>query len=250
MGTSRWCILRSCVFDQQLRALSTHRLTSITSTSFDCFPSPTSTRLLLGINIGIYFYTLAVPGTSAYSICTGPVFYLDQYYRILSSAFFHMGLMHIFFNMMSLYSLGGPLERALGTLCFLGVNLAFVVLSNIMYLLGAWLAFKATDDSSWLVYCSVGFSGVLFGLVVLETKLGDATQPRSLFGVCNVPAAAYPWALLILLQILMPGISFIGHLTGLLCGILYVFGFLPWCSLKLAWIQAIEASACVAFPHG
>jgi hypothetical protein len=41
---------------------------------------------------------------------------------------------------------------------------------------------------------------------------------RSLFGFCNVPAAVYPWALLILLQIMMPGISFLGHLSGILCG--------------------------------
>jgi membrane associated rhomboid family serine protease len=172
--------------------------------------------------------------------------------------------MHILFNMMSLYSLGGPLERALGTLCFLGLNLAIAILSNLQYVLGSWLAYKATGDLSWLVYCSVGFSGVLFGLVVrlkwgvvstfpnlrciflfyspqvLETKLGDE-QPRSLFGVCNVPAAAYPWALLILLQIMMPGISFIGHLTGILTGVMYIAGLLPWCSLKRSWILALEA---------
>ncbi len=101
-----------------------------------------------------------------HSVCAGPVIYASQFYRILSSAFWHMGIMHILFNMMSLYSLGGPLERALGTLCFLGLNLAIAILSNIQYVLGSWLAYKATGDLSWLVYCSVGFSGVLFGLVV------------------------------------------------------------------------------------
>lgn len=55
----------------------------------------------------------------------------------------------------------------------LGINFVLVVLSGFLYLLGTWIAFEVTHDASWLVYCSIGFSGVLFGLVVLETKLGD-----------------------------------------------------------------------------
>ena len=41
-------------------------------------------------------------------------------YRIVTSAFFHAGLLHVGFNMMTLWSLGGAIERALGTACFIG----------------------------------------------------------------------------------------------------------------------------------
>ncbi len=87
----------------------------------------------------------------------------------------------------------------------------FVVLPGLVYILASWIAFKSTDDTSWLVYCSVGYSGAitldaefdgrcvsfshskskqhslffffkiagcLFSLVVLETRLGDHLQPR------------------------------------------------------------------------
>jgi rhomboid domain-containing protein 1 len=141
--------------------------------------------------------------------------------------------------MMTLWSLGGTVERTLGTICFLGLNLAILLLSNLIYLLCSYVAFKATDDDSWLSYCSVGYSGVLFGLTVVETKIGDRLQPRNLFGF-SVPAVFYPWALLILLQIMMPGISFIGHLSGILVGLLYVSGCLPWLSLKRQWILQFE----------
>jgi hypothetical protein len=38
----------------------------------------------------------------------------------VTSAFFHAGLLHVGFNMMTLWSLGGAIERALGTVCFIG----------------------------------------------------------------------------------------------------------------------------------
>ncbi len=106
------------------------------------------------INITVYFYTLAAPDESSkYSICAGPVLWLHECtrtalalhcafhpstvfthhiilfaycirvtsdYRIVTSAFFHAGLLHVGFNMMTLWSLGGAIERALGTVCFIG----------------------------------------------------------------------------------------------------------------------------------
>ena len=40
----------------------------------------------------------------------------------------------------------------------------------------------------------------------------------------NVPARIYPFVLLILLQVLIPGISFLGHLSGILIGVLISTG--------------------------
>ena len=37
----------------------------------------------------------------------------------------------------------------------------------------------------------------------------------------QVPAQYYPWALLLLWQLLMPGVSFLGHLAGVLVGAMH-----------------------------
>ena len=66
---------------------------------------------------------------------------------------------------------------------------------------------------------AVGFSGVIFSLATLESFLSP-TPTRSVFGLFTVPTRIYPWALLLVLQ-LMPGISFLGHFSGLLIGIAY-----------------------------
>ena len=42
----------------------------------------------------------------------------------------------------------------------------------------------------------------------------------SLFGLFRVPPHLYPWVLLLVIQLLMPGVSFLGHLSGILVGYL------------------------------
>ena len=57
-------------------------------------------------------------------------------------------------------------------------------------------------------------------MAVLESSSsGGAT--RSLFGMISVPTKYYPWAMLIAMQIMMPSVSFMGHLSGLLLGIAF-----------------------------
>lgn len=63
--------------------------------------------------------------------------------------------------------------------------------------------------------CAIGFSGVVFGLIVVDNSLTGATQ-RSIFGLFYVPAPLYPWTLLVIWQLIMPGVSFLGHLCGVL----------------------------------
>ena len=48
----------------------------------------------------------------------GPAVHDGQYYRLVSSAFIHYGLLHLAFNMYALYLLGSSLERYVGSLRF------------------------------------------------------------------------------------------------------------------------------------
>lgn len=69
--------------------------------------------------------------------------------------------------------------------------------------------------------CAVGLSGTIFGLIVINSATSGSTH-QSIFGLFQVPAHWYPWALLVFWQVIMPQASFVGHLSGapLLSGIL------------------------------
>lgn len=57
-----------------------------------------------------------------------------------------------------------------------------------------------TRNMSYVNQASVGFSGVIFTLALMDCYL--STQPtRSLFGFVQVPTRLYPWVLLVLLSV-------------------------------------------------
>lgn len=64
--------------------------------------------------------------------------------------------------------------------------------------------------------CAVGYSGILFAYMVISTKYEP--WDRNLFGIFQMSAAVYPWVLLLITSLLFPGVSFLGHLSGLLSG--------------------------------
>merc|ERR1712224_413022 len=130
----------------------------------------------------------------------------------------HVGLMHFGFNMLSLMTLGPSVEQMMGSLRFVLYMCVCVFLSNIVYVLVCALL-AHVHNSSWWNYNSVGYSGCLFAFAAIESFLSPLPT-RTLF-VFSVPSKWYPWLLLGMMQILMPNISFLGHICGLICGIFY-----------------------------
>jgi len=174
-----------------------------------------------------------------YTMNPRAVLYLQEYYRIISSAFFHTGLMHIGMNMMSMAAVGISLEASIGSFNILLFILWTVFLEGLIYCAISWVAWWLTGQFSWMTQNAVGFSGVLFGLAVVESY--KATSPtRSLFGMFTVPTRVYPWVLMVVLQVMVPQISFLGHLSGLLCGILYSYGCLNVVMPSTAFIKNME----------
>lgn len=66
---------------------------------------------------------------------------------------------------------------------------------------------------------AVGFSGVLFGMkVVLNAQSDNYTYVHGMI----LPARYAAWAELFLIQMLVPNVSFLGHLGGILAGLIYL----------------------------
>lgn len=160
-----------------------------------------------------------------FTLCPRMIFYLHEYYRILTSTVFHGSLMHIGMNMMSAFHLSMYLEKHMGTIPHLVTTLGAILMTSTIYLSVCWIASTLFASDTLLYQQSVGFSGVLFHFLVLECNLA-ASPSRSLFGVIQVPNYIYPWVLLVGLQFFLPNLSFLGHLSGILTGTLQYYGML------------------------
>mmetsp|Transcript_27903 Transcript_27903/g.39315 ORF Transcript_27903/g.39315 Transcript_27903/m.39315 type:complete len:292 (-) Transcript_27903:5027-5902(-) len=206
---------------------------------------PWTTRIVLivcsTIHLSGYLF-----GTYTSSVCTQPTIILafQQIYRLVASAWFHSGILHIVFNMMAFIPMGSSLERMKGTLPFLWMILLFNVLCAITHVVLAVFLDRLAIYSGFMNECTVGFSGIIFALLVV-TLPNDSSTERSIFGIIRVPVQWYPWVLLIVLQIVVSSVSFLGHLSGILVGYAYVYGLLNFLT-PIKILGVIERSVLLA----
>ncbi|GLT81004.1 hypothetical protein SLA2020_524120 [Shorea laevis] len=140
--------------------------------------------------------------------------------RFFLSPFYHLGESHLVYNMMSLLWKGIQLETSMGSTEFASMVAALLAMSQGITLLLAKSLFLFFDyERAYYSEYAAGFSGVLFAMkVVLNSQSENYTNVHGLI----VPSRHAAWAELILIQMFVPGVSFLGHLGGILAGILYL----------------------------
>ena len=181
---------------------------------------PPATLASIGIQVGIFLKVLApylgvwtLWPTSVVCLNANVIMEQDQFYRIFTAPIFHNSDLHLYYNMVSFAWKGIRLEKRFGSFGFLMLLVLLTGLTGVIY---AGLCIAVAEhfkDSSFINQCAVGFSGVLFALKVLANE-GDGD-----FGLFSVPRQMAIWAELIIIQILVPNASFIGHLSGIIAGI-------------------------------
>jgi membrane associated rhomboid family serine protease len=138
--------------------------------------------------------------------------HFDQFGRLITAAFLHYGLLHIFLNMLALVMIGPYLERLLGTWRFAAVYL--------LAALGSSVAVYAFDSR----YVAVaGASGAIYGLFAAALLLVRELQlnPQWLIGTI---------VLNFVFTLSVPGVSKLGHIGGFIAGGLATIAIagLPW----------------------
>ena len=131
-----------------------------------------------------------------------------DWYRIFTPVLVHANTMHVLFNMYALYQLGPPIEARVGIPSYVGLLLAAAGW-------GGAFAYHLGGPRDVLV----GASGAIFGLFGLwlhsAFRLRDTAFGRNLLSSLGITLA-----LNMALPFLIPGISWQGHLGGLVAGVL------------------------------
>lgn len=174
---------------------------------------PYITGVLVALNIAAYLAT-ALPSPRGlnqpeysklfqdWQLLPYVVYHQHQYYRLITAAFLHAGLLHIAVNMLSLVLIGPFLEREIGRWRFIAV-----------YLLSALGGSAAVYAFGSPLEAVIGASGALFGLLgaclVLGRRLGLDLQWLVGMIVINF-----------VFTFSVSGISKLGHIGGFVVGVL------------------------------
>ena len=202
---------------------------------------PLGTKSVLLLNVCLYVLCVLFGYDAFHEVCMAPHWVLHQLqvYRILTAPLFHGGIIHLAFNMTAFVPMASSLERLLGSVQFCHIVFLFVALSSCFHValavVAGALGFNAMHE------CAIGFSGVVFGVIVVDTHL-QMVPRRSVFGFFSVPSQYYPVSLLLFLQVIIPSVSFLGHLAGLLAGSAYVNGYLNPLLLRQTTVAALEGN--------
>ena len=141
--------------------------------------------------------------------------FLSKPWTIVTNLFVHGGLMHLMFNMFTLYFFGTFLIRLVGVRDFLIIYFGGGILGNIFFMLFATIGFLTSPDS-----IVVGASGAIFALGGTLAVL----TPKVKVYVFPIPAAMPLWVAVIggfVLVSFMGGVAWQGHLGGLVFGLIY-----------------------------
>eukprot|EP00250_Pteridium_aquilinum_P002184 c12381_g1_i1 orf=563-1768(-) len=210
---------------------------------------PFITSAIVLICAVIYTFCLLIGYDSFIQVCFLPSAVTVKYevYRTYTSTLFHVSILHLVFNMLALIPIGSGLERILGSVRYSHVLFLIATCNGVLHMLLALLLAHSPIHSyvDFMNECSVGFSGMIFAMIVMETSL-SGVQSRSIFGFFNVPAKWYAWILLILFQLLMPNVSLLGHLCGILSGFAYTYGLFNPLLLGSSTYSAVESSWLMA----
>ena len=219
---------------------------------------PLATAGMIGLCCSVYVSQIVLDvNVRHFTMCPRLVLYLQHYYRIVTSCFFHGSIMHIGMNMVSTAAIAALLERRLGTMLLTLTVLWSVLITGVLALVLALGTQWIIGSDSLMNQHSLGFSGIMFHLLVLESNLtsshgtggvassSSSSSTRSVFGFVTVPSYAYPIVMLGVMQVIMPNVSFSGHLCGIIAGMLQLYGLLDCLFVKDSFLQEMEQWRCL-----
>jgi membrane associated rhomboid family serine protease len=160
----------------------------------------------------LYPYTsMSQPGTLYYrTVLYGPFVAHGDWWRLATSMFLHASIYHIAFNMFALWAIGRTVEQYLGSVRYVGLYLVSGLAGSAGALLQA--------PHAPILGASGAIFGILGAMLIIEWQVTGslAGQAMSLIVVNLV------------ISFLIPGISWGGHVGGLIGGILVMLAYAHW----------------------
>lgn len=167
--------------------------------------TPIVTYVVIGICVLAFLGQNLAPQQVEQPLIFAPMRAVAMPWTMITSAFLHGGILHLGLNMYALWIVGPYLERSIGHVRYAAIFLLSVFAGHVSVLL-----LTSATSTAWFTG-TVGASGGVFGLFgamfIMHRKLGAQTGQILVLIVLNV-----------IISFTVPGISWQGHLGGLVVG--------------------------------
>jgi membrane associated rhomboid family serine protease len=180
---------------------------------------PPATRAIIAANVVVYLLQTFSGDTLVQLFALWPVGAGFQPWQLITYAFLHGSVAHIFFNMFALFMFGRALEYFWGSRRFIVFYVACVIAAGLTQL---WMASLSGSTEA-----TIGASGGVFGLLLAFAMYFPRQQITLLFPPIPMPA----WLFVTLygaLELVLgvtnteAGVAHFAHLGGMLGGALVI----------------------------
>lgn len=173
---------------------------------------PIITYLLIIVNI-IIFILMYIFGKGSYDTNTLikfganyiPYTKSGEYYRLITSAFLHIGELHLFFNMYALYVIGREIEQFFG-------RMKYILIYFFSAIMGSLFTLTLSPENT----VSAGASGAIFGLFGAMLYFGFTY--RGYIGKSIINQILPVVLINLFIGLTTPGIGNAAHIGGLIGG--------------------------------
>jgi len=177
------------------------------------------TRVLVAVNVAAFVLEMLLGGSGLLRGTAGgslfewgalwppAIAYEGEYWRLLTPMFLHSGIFHILFNMWALWVVGGVMEPMIGSARFAGIYFVSGFAGNVV-------AFAIAPPTTVMVGASTAIFGIFGALFVL------GLHDRSAWASGMVRGIGFLLLINLVITFLFPGISWQGHIGGLIGGVL------------------------------
>lgn len=173
-----------------------------------------ATKVLIGLNVLVYAITAAqgrgIGSVFLKFVLFGPWIAQGDWWRLVTSMFLHWSILHIAMNMLALWFIGAPVEQYLG-------RVRFVLLYFVSGLAGSAGALLQAPQSP-IAGASGAVFGILGAMLILEWNVTGSLAGQAMTWI----------AINLVISFTIPGISWGGHVGGLIGGILVMLTFARW----------------------
>ena len=173
---------------------------------------------LIGVNI-ILFIATTLNSDIEWRLGLQAASFTEEPWKIVTNLFIHADILHILFNMITLYFFGTYLSTLIGDVKFLTIYFLGGLLGNAFFMLWAFYAPWAGTLDRYTT--AIGASGAIFAVMGAMAVLRPQAKALMFF-VVPLPL----WAAILvgfLMLSFIPGISWQGHLGGLVLGLIAGF---------------------------
>jgi len=202
---------------------------------------PPVTLGLMGLQTALHLSPMNLP-FSIYGLSPQMIWERSEFSRLISGQLLHADDYHLYYNMASFLYKGVKLETSISSNEFAIMTGVLMIGTGIIHTMLAVLLYTTYPEAYFTT--AVGFSGVIFAL---KTVLNfNSPTMTNVWGI-NLPTKHAAWLELIIISFLNPNSSFLGHLSGILAGLI-------WLEFKenrcvSTWIRNLLSSRGISVPN-